>query len=185
MTLPDYLTIPVTHESGLASRLLGETGMTLRREQRPAAPLTDWLYDENIPDKARAVLESEARFAGIAGLIRVAFEPTGGEGFAAIWVLARAPEALVSVMVRDAGSATGIQLQNDVGFSMQQARRYCARAAILLVQSRTTSESMAGFSQFSVVYEQPHPVCDRMYRAQEIDGISLNYAWLSADRVKH
>ena len=185
MILPDYLTISVTNETGRAFHLLGETGMTLREAQRPALQLASWLHGEQIPNRAREVLESEACFAGIAGLLRVTVEQDGADGFRAVWVLARAPEGLVSVVVRDAMSASVAQLRDDARLSMYQARRYCARNAIVLVQSQNAAQSMSGLGQFAVAFDHPDVAQNRLYCAREDDGTCLGYAWLSPDCPKH
>ncbi|MDR8398340.1 hypothetical protein NE850_18520 [Paraburkholderia sp. USG1] len=184
MVLPDYLTIPVTNENGRGVYLVGETGMTLREAQWPASPLAGWLNDDRIPGNAREVLEADARLAGITGLIRVLAEQEGANKFRAVWVLARVPGELVSVVVRDARDASHTQLQDDARFSISQARRYWARNAIVLVQSQSEAQSLSGLHRFVSAFDQPGAERDRLYRKERDDDIGLSYAWLSPDRME-
>lgn len=179
MTLPDYLTIGTCDGAYGEPCLLGETGLTLSGSQRPSAQLTAWLAGADIPCKARIVLETDLNFTGVMGLIRAPLERGGVCGVRAIWILARTAAGLTSIVVRDARSATEAQLHRDAAFVKQQASRYFARHAILLIQSQSTTERMDEFARFSAVYAHAHPVTDHIYSVQADSDIRLNYAWLA------
>ncbi|PLZ01505.1 hypothetical protein CY652_15430 [Burkholderia sp. WAC0059] len=180
MVLPDYLTIPARVDSGGLACLLGETGMVLRRGERPVSPLAGWMRDGAIPARARALLESDAHFRDITGLIGVLAEPDAFGEYRAAWVLARASGGLASVVVRDAQGCSAAQLQDDVRFARIQAKRYCARRAAVLLQSPEIGERAPGADLFVRAFGRDGVEPDRLYDAAENDGVGLSYAWLSA-----
>ncbi|WOD15912.1 hypothetical protein [Paraburkholderia kirstenboschensis] len=179
MTLPNYLTVRTCDEAYGEPCLLGETGLTLSGSQRPSAQLTAWLAGADIPCKARQVLETDLNFTGVTGLIRVPLECGNVHGIRAIWILARTAAGLTSISVRDARSATEARLHRDAAFVRQQASRYFARHAILLIQSQSTTERMDEFARFSAVYGHACPVTDRIYSMPADSDIRLSYAWLA------
>lgn len=179
MILPNYLTAGSCNRADPALYLLGETGLTLPRSQRPSALLTAWMNCADIPGNARKVLEADSSFAGMTGLIRVPVERQGVHGIRVVWILARTVAGLTSIVVRDARSASEAQLHRDAAFAKEQASRYFARHAILLVQSRGQTENMGEFSKFSAVCGQSCPETDRLYGVQAESDIRLNYVWLA------
>ncbi|CAD6551656.1 hypothetical protein LMG28727_05268 [Paraburkholderia kirstenboschensis] len=179
MTLPNYLTVGTCDGAYSEPCLLGETGLTLSGSQRPSAQLTAWLAGADIPRKARQVLETDLNFTGVTGLIRVPLECGSVHGIRAIWILARTATGLASIIVRDARSASEAQLDRDAAFVKQQASRYFARHAILLIQSQSTTERMDEFARFSAVYAHACPVTDQIYSMQADSDIGLSYAWLA------
>lgn len=181
MVLPDYLTIPARVGALDAACLLGETGIGLRRAGRPDSPLAGWMRGGAIPARAREILEADADFRGIAGLIGVFAEPDAFGEYRAAWILARACGGLTSVTVRDADGCSAAQLREDMRFSLAQARRYCARRAALLVQSRQPdAEPDAAGLLFGRVFGRRGAEPDRLYEDTGRDGIGLSYSWVSA-----
>lgn len=181
MVLPDYLTIPARDGFRDTACLLGETGIGLRRAGRPDSPLAGWMRDIAIPARARAILEADANFHGIAGLIGVFAEQDAFGEYHAAWLLARASGGLVSVVVRDAEGCSTAQLRQDACFSLSQARRYCAHHAALLVQSRQGNEEPAAVGVlFGKVFGRSSAEVDRLYESAVDDGIGLRYSWLGS-----
>jgi len=186
MVLPHYLTIPACVGADETICVMGETGIGLQPAGRPDSPLAGWRRDGAVPARARAILEADANFRGIEGLIGAFTEPDAFGDYRAAWILARASDGLVSMVVRDADGCSTAQLRDDARFSLSQARRYCARRAALLVQSRRQNERPAAVGLlFGEVFGRPGVELDRLYESagsDGSDGIGLSYCWLGSCR---
>jgi hypothetical protein len=78
-----------------------------KRQRRRTQPLpTD-------PGKAKKVLEADLSFAGMTGLIRVPVERASVYGIRVVRILARTAAGFMSIVVRDARSASEAQLHRD------------------------------------------------------------------------
>ncbi|HKR38623.1 MAG TPA: hypothetical protein VJU59_02930, partial [Paraburkholderia sp.] len=115
------------------SFLIGETGFSFGRSERPMLPLEQWRHDE-IPETAREVLQTQGGFHDFVALIRAAIASDALGGTRAEWVLGRSSLGLLSITVRDGSRCEAHRLRDDVTFSVSEANRYCGVAAIVLVQ---------------------------------------------------
>jgi hypothetical protein len=133
MKMPAFLTGQATGTQIDEPFLIGESGFSFGRNQRPTHPLARWTQGE-IPEIAREVLQIQSGFSGFTGLIRVAIESDALRITRAQWVLGRTSTGLLSVVVRDASQCDANRLRDDANFAVSEARRYCAVAAIVFAQ---------------------------------------------------
>ncbi len=178
MTWQHFLTVGAEDSTTDAQCLLGETGWTLHRSNRLPSRLFNWLNGEDIPDRAREILAMQPRFAEASGLIRVPSERENLCGIREVWVLARTTSGLASIVVCDAEDSLEAQFHRRIALAKEQALRYFARQALLLVQSQAPTDNMTEFAKFSAIQGHPDPVGDRIYSMPSENSIALSYVWL-------
>lgn len=178
MTLQHFLTIGAADSAAGAHCLLGETGWTLPRSNRPPSRLSNWLNGEDIPERAREILGMQLGFAEASGLIRVAPERENLGGLRELWILARTTSGLGSIVVCDAKGSFEAQFHRRIALAKEQASRYFARQALLLVQSQDSTDNMNEFVKFSALQGHPDPVSDRIYSMPSENDIAVSYIWL-------
>ncbi|WP_414450830.1 hypothetical protein AB4851_17435 [Burkholderia sp. 22PA0099] len=133
MKMPDCLFGRSTSTDLDEPLLLGETGFSFARTQRPAAPLAQWAHG-GVPTAARAALQAQAGFADPETLSYVPLERDSLGGVEAEWILARAAAGLLSIFVRDARGGEAGRMLDDMRFAVAEARRFRAAAALVFVQ---------------------------------------------------
>lgn len=178
MTLQHFLTVGAEDSAADAHCLLGETGWTLHRSNRPSSRLFNWLNGEDIPERAREILGMQLRFAEASGLIRVPPERENLCGIREVWILARTTSGLASIVVCDARGSLEAQFHRRIALAKEQASRYFARQALLLVQSQDSMDNMNEFVKFSAIHGHPNPVSDRIYSMPTENDIAVSYVWL-------
>ncbi|WP_139169657.1 hypothetical protein [Chitinasiproducens palmae] len=129
----------MTVESGEVTEptpsLLGDSGFNALRPGSAGGDLAAWDIGDEIPVAGRRALKARASLSEISGLLRVRIDSPVLGGSDAWWILARAAEALASLVVRDAGGISAAQFEADKRLALEQAQRYRADKAIVMLQA--------------------------------------------------
>ncbi|MBN3805240.1 hypothetical protein GXB81_19615 [Paraburkholderia sp. Ac-20336] len=181
MNMPDFLTRHSASATLDEPFLIGETGFSFGRSQRPTPSLAQWT-DGEIPETAREVLQAQSGFSGFTGLIRVATElDTFGVPHAE-WVLGKTSLGLLSMVVRDASHCAEHRLRDDVAFAIAEAKRYCAVAAIVFVQ-QGRNDATRCHDALRAAFDVEVVEADVLYKSGLTSDIPVWFASLSFRQV--
>lgn len=177
MKMPGFLTGRSADTPLDESFLIGETGFSFSRSQRPMPPLARWAQGE-IPETTREMLRVQSGFDGFASLIQAAIESNAFGIAHAEWLLGRTSRGLLSVVVRDAGQCDASRLRDDAIFAVAEAKRYCAVAAIVFVQQRRNDAPRCR-DAFQKAFDMDVMEADRLYESGVTSGVPVWFACLS------
>lgn len=177
MKMPGFLTGLSTSAVFTESFLIGESGFSFGRSERPPPALAQWLQGE-IPEIAREVLQVQSGFSGFIGLTRTTIESDTSGVAHAEWILGRTSSGLLSVVVRDASQCEERRLRDDVTFAVAEAKRYCAVAAVVFVQQGRTEASRCR-SALQDAFETAVVQTDVLYKGDLTSGMPVWFASLS------
>lgn len=141
MKVADFLIARPANYGKSQPFIIGETGFSFDDSVRPASIMDAWLSGEGVPVAARDVLSQNPQFTEIVGLIGV---PTGSPAQrrpSSGWILARASSGLISISIRDARNCDSSRLLHDAEFATDEAERFAANFAIVLVQAANGTEA--------------------------------------------
>ncbi|SAL04329.1 hypothetical protein AWB78_06908 [Caballeronia calidae] len=156
------------------SHLLGDTGLSLPVSQRPRK-LERWMMAPKLPEELRRLSRAHAGLSDLEGLLRVRLSRPEPED--SVWILARATDSLVTILVRKAVDETATQFTSHVSFLATQARRYCCAAALLLLDERDGVDEFGVFRAFALEHGEAAPVANKLYKLADTRP-QLFYAYL-------
>ena len=142
------------------SQLLGDTGFSLSDSARPQT-LERWMSMYGLPEQLNRLTQGHPVLSGLQGLLRMRLSCATPED--SVWILARAAENLVCILVRRAGDDSAAQLNMHASFLQVQAHRYCCEAALLLLEGCDCGEELEAFHRFVLVHHEAPTVTNRLY----------------------
>jgi len=181
MKMPDFVVAQSSLSQGGETFAIGETGFAFSRSQRPAATLTSWNSGKAIPDAARKVLDAQAHFRNIVGLVGVPTESDAVGALSAEWILGRTFSDLVSIVVRDGGTCKPNQLLDDTAFGIVEAKRFCATAVIVLVQESGNKDADRCRSALQNAFQTGSVESNVLYASKFATELPVWFASISAE----
>jgi hypothetical protein len=136
--------VPGVPTAALAGRLMGDSGWSLSGHCGPPRFEDIWQAGGGLPETARRAIEAEPRFAGLEIVLGLA-ESGETDASGAMFMLGRAGDCLVGLLAVDAGHVGGPSLEAHLADVARRAQRFCAGAAILIVQSTDRRDAFEHF----------------------------------------
>jgi hypothetical protein len=168
---------PGTHPAALAGRLMGDSGWSLSARSGPLRFEDLWQAGGTLPGNVRRVVEGEQCFAGIEIVLGLAENHEGGAS-GKLPMLARAGNRLVALLAVDAGQVDAQSIDAHLIDMAGRAQRFCASAAILIVQSTDSQDRFRHFAAMAAAHGIPSARRNVLHLVDDASVTPLFAAWI-------
>jgi hypothetical protein len=166
--------------AALAGGLMGDSGWWLSARAGPPRFEDIWRSDRALPDTARRVIEEEPRFAGLEIVLGLTDHDSGAAN--EVPMLARGGDHLVALLAVDAAHVDARSLEAHLADTSRRAHRFCAHAAILVVQATGGPDAFHCFAAMAAARGLPSARRNVLHLlgGVDADALPLFAAWIEA-----